>query len=269
MEYTTIAVEKAGRVALVTFDRPERLNAINVEMKRDLIRALDDIEADAQVGAIVIAGAGRAFGSGADLEQDAAGATSGVAQWRAVLADDLEMLMRFWDCPKPTIAAVHGYCLALACELAMACDITIAEEGALLGEPELKFGSSITAMLMPWIVGPKLAKELLLTGDDRISAERAERIGLVNRVVAKGTCREVALAMARRIAALDADGVRLTKEAINRSFDVMGLREALRANLDLAVQIESLETPARAEFKRITRKKGLKAALAWRERRLR
>jgi enoyl-CoA hydratase/carnithine racemase len=269
MNFETITLGKQDGLALITLNRPERLNAINGQMKAELRTALDNIEADEDVGAVVIAGAGRAFGSGADLKQDAACGKRGVAEWRAILRDDFEVIMRFWDCTKPTIACVHGYCLALSCELAMACDITIAEEGTYLGEPELKFGSVITAMMMPWLVGPRLAKELLLCADDRISAERAERIGLVNQLVPKGKGLETAVAMGRRIALLDADGVRLTKEAINRACDVMGFREALRTNLDLAIQIECLETPSRARFKDITRKKGLKAALAWREKRTR
>jgi enoyl-CoA hydratase/carnithine racemase len=262
---STVQLGRAGAVAHLVLNRPERLNAIDAAMKRELHAALDALEADAGVNAIVISGAGRAFSSGMDLKDDAAGSTQGVDGWRRALAVDLALIMRFWDCPKPTIAAVHGFCLAAACELAMACDITIAEEGTYLGEPELRFGSVITAMLMPLLVGPKLAKELLLSADDRIGAERAERIGLVNRVVPRGEGVREAMALAQRIARLDADGVRLTKEAINRSAENAGLRETLRANLDLAVQLECLETPSRRTFKAITQREGLKAALAWRD----
>ena len=91
--------------------------------------------------------------------------------------------MRFWHCPKPTIAAVRGACLAGACELALACDMTIATPDAFFGEPELKFGAGIVVMILPWIVGPKIAKEIILTGEDRISAERAREIGMINRIV--------------------------------------------------------------------------------------
>jgi enoyl-CoA hydratase len=267
MSYETLIVTRHAGAAHVVLNRPERLNAINAVMKAELRRLLDELESDDTVGAIVLSGAGRAFSSGMDLKDDAAGATQGVEGWRTVLAADLSLIMRFWDCPKPTIAAVHGFCLAAACELAMACDVTIAEEGCFLGEPELRFGSVITAMLMPWLCGPKLAKELLLAADDRISAERAERIGLVNHVVPKGQAVDTALRMATRMASFDRDALRLTKQAIHRSYDVMGLREALRTNLDLAVQIECLETPSRKTFKSITRSQGLKAALDWRDNR--
>ena len=266
--HETIRFELRGRVGLLTLDRPERLNAISARMMDEVEAALDAAAEDDGVGAVVVCGAGRAFCSGYDLEDDAAAPAADAEAWRVRLARDLDFLLRFWSCPKPTIAAVHGYCLAGGCELAMSCDITIAEEGCRLGEPELKFGSVIVNMMMPWLVGPKLAKELLLSGDDRLSAERAERIGLVNRVVAKGTHVEEALALATRIAALDPEAVVRTKAAINRGFEIMGLHEALRAGLDAAVEIESMETPSRAEFKRRVRERGLKAALAWREARL-
>jgi enoyl-CoA hydratase/carnithine racemase len=203
-----------------------------------------------------------------DLKDDAAAEISGAEEWRAILEEDLEFLMRFWNSPKPTIAAVHGFCLAAACELAMCCDITIAEEGSFFGEPELKFGSVITAMMMPWLTGPKIAKELLLGAEDRVTAERAYEIGLVNRVVPEGEGMKAAREIAQRLAVMDDDAVRLTKQAINSTFETMGLKEALNANLDLAIEIEARETPSRKRFKEIAKDEGLKAALAWRDSRI-
>ena len=267
-DFETIRFEPRGRVGLLTLDRPDRLNAISARMMDEIEAVLDAVTENDDLGAVVVHGAGRAFCSGYDLKDDAVTPSADAESWRARLARDLDFLLRFWNLPKPTIAAVHGYCLAGGCELAMSCDITIAEEGCRFGEPELKFGSVIVNMMMPWLIGPKLAKELLLSGDDQLSAERAERIGLVNRVVANGTHVDEALILAERIAALDADAVIRTKAAINRGFEIMGLHEALRAGLDAAVEIESMETPSRAEFKQRVRQQGLKAALAWRDARL-
>ena len=264
-DLATIRFEPRGRVGLLTLHRPERLNAISARMMNEVEAVLDAAAEDDGIGAVVVCGAGRAFCSGYDLKDDAAIQAADAAAWRARLERDLDFLLRFWNHPKPTVAAVHGYCLAGGLELAMSCDITFAEEGCLFGEPELKFGSVVVNMMMPWLVGPKLTKELLLSGDDTLSAERAERIGLVNRVVAKGTHVEEALALAGRIASLDADAVVRTKAAINRGFEIMGLHEALRAGLEAAVEIESMETPSRTEFKQRVRVQGLKAALAWRD----
>lgn len=254
-----------GRIAVITLNRPERLNAISRRMIAEVTTALDEVEADPELRVVVVHGAGRAFCSGFDLKDDAAAQPSGIATWRRLLKQDFDFLTRFWDLAKPTIAAVHGYCLAGGCELAMSCDITIAAEDAVFGEPELRFGSVVTAMMMPWLIGPKRTKELLLTGEDRIPADWAEKIGLVNRIVPTGRYLDEALAVAAKIARMDPDAVTMTKQSINRTFETMGLREALRANLDLAIQIENLETPERREFQEITRRDGLKAAIAWRD----
>src|SRR6202042_460288 len=111
--------------------------------------------------------------------------------------------MRFWHFPLPTIATVRGPCLAGACELALACDITIAADDAFFGEPELKFGAGIVAMILPWLVGPKIAKEIILLGEDRIPAVRARELGLVNRIVAADRLDETALTIANHLAAID------------------------------------------------------------------
>ena len=264
--FETIRVHRGeDGVAVITLDRPERLNAINRRMIAEVSQALDAVEGDADARVVVVNGAGRAFCSGFDLKDDAAAQPSGIATWRRLLKQDFDFILRFWDFPKPTIAAVHGYCLAGGCELAMACDMTIAAEDAVFGEPELRFGSVITAMMMPWLVGPKRAKELLLTGADRIPAAWAEKIGLINRTVPSADYLDEALNLARQIARVDPDAVAMTKQSINRTFETMGLREALRANLDIAVQIENLETPERKTFQEITRREGLKAAIAWRD----
>ena len=267
-DFETITLSRGRGVAEIMLNRPSRLNAINRVLMSELHGALDRIEADDEIGAVVLHGAGRAFCSGFDLKDDAAEDVAGETRWRELLEQDLAMHLRFWDFPKPTIAAVHGYCLAGGLELAMSCDVTIASQGTLLGEPELKFGTVITNLIMPWLVGPKITKELLLTGDDRITAERAERIGLVNRVVPEGEHLDVARAMAGRMAALDADSVRMTKQAINATFEIMGLRKALAAGLDTAVALEVLDTPSRRTFRELTRSQGLKAAIAWRDQRL-
>jgi enoyl-CoA hydratase len=263
MNSDTVLYQKRGAASVLTLNRPAKLNAITKAMIGEIHRALDAVQADEDVRAVVVHGAGRAFCAGFDLESAETGRD--VAGLRQELQDDLNAIMRFWHCPKPTIAAVHGYCLGGGLELALACDITIAAEDARFGEPEPRFGSGIVALLLPWITGPKQAKELLLTGTDRVSAGRACKIGLVNRVVPVGQHLDAALAMARDTALLDSVAVKLTKQAINRSYDIMGMRQALLQALEIDVVIESIETPESREFKRILDAEGLKSALAWRE----
>jgi enoyl-CoA hydratase len=190
---------------------------------------------------------------------------SGVDAWREILDRDFSTIMRFWHLKKPTIAAVQGYCLAGGCELALSCDITIAAEDAVFGEPELKFGAGIVVMILPWLVGPKRAKEIILSGADRISALEAARIGLINRVVPPDQLESSALALARHIAVIDPRLVQRTKQAINRGFEIMGLIEALDAALDIDLAIEGEGSDDKRKFMEIARQNGLRAAIAWRD----
>lgn len=265
MTYTTILLEKNDGVATLVLNRPDRLNAINQTMLREIDRALDEVEADPDIRAVVVTGAGSAFSSGFDLKEQMEKRPSGVAQWRTLLRNDFDPVIRFWRLSKPTIAAVNGHCLAGACELALACDITVASEKAVFGEPELKFGAGIVVMILPWIVGPKIAKEIILTGEDRITADRALQIGMVNRVVSADRLLEEARRTARHIAAIDPNLVRQTKRAINRAFEIMGMGEALEAALDIDLQIEGEGSPDKQEFMDIARAQGLRAAIAWRD----
>jgi enoyl-CoA hydratase len=256
--------ERREAVALLTLNRPDKLNAINGPVIEALDAALDAAEADEAVRAIVVAGAGRAFSAGFDLDMGMGEGKPDPADVRRALENDFRIILRFWDSPKPTIAAVHGYCLGSALELALACDLTVAAEDCRFGEPEVKFGSGIVALLLPWLAGPKAAKYLLLTGEDRATAAEMQAMGLVNRVVPAAALLDEAIALAKRVASNDAQAVRLTKQAINRSLDIGGMRQALLAALETDVVIETNETAESRAFTEILKKDGAKAAIAWR-----
>ena len=247
------------------FRSPERLNALHKGALEDINRAMDMAEADAQVRVIVIDGAGRAFSSGFDLKAQMEQRPVGDAVWREILELDFDTTMRFWNSPKPTIAAVHGACLAGAFEIAMACDITIACEDAVFGEPELKFGAGIVTLLLPWMTSPKQAKRIILSADDRIAARDALAMGLVSRVVPAGTHLEEALRTARGIALMDPNLVAQTKKALNRSYDIQGLPTALRMALDIDHGIESHGSPDKQAFMDVARARGMREAIAWRD----
>ena len=266
MTYETITFEPQGPVGVLTLNRPDKLNAINQTMVSEIRGVLMEAEADDDVRVVVLNGAGRAFSAGFDLQQSKPGdKEKGVAEWREMLIDDFEMIIAFWELSKPTISAVHGYVLAGGFEMAVSCDITIAAESAKFGEPELKFGAGIVALVLPWITGPKQAKELLFTGNDRIPADRALSLGLINKIVPDGEHMDAAMAMARDIAVMDPAKLAMTKLSINRTYDRMGMRDALREAVDMDVLITALKTPEGEEFKRIMKEDGLKAAVAWRD----
>jgi enoyl-CoA hydratase len=257
-----------GRIGILTFNRPKALNAFDSALIKATNAAMAAFQADEQVLVIVVHGAGRAFSAGFDMKESAAKGYSG-DDWRPVLAQDFDFIMQFWTSPKPTIAAAHGYCIAGAFEVLMACDLSVAAESTLLGEPEVRFGSGIVAMLAPYVTGPKQAKELLLTGNDRITARRCYEMGILNRVVPDGAELAAAMELAGQIAAASPNSVRLTKRAIHRAYELAQMREGLAEALEIDVQIESDMSPERVEFNRIRRDEGLKAALAWRDRNLR
>lgn len=263
--FSTIIVETIGRVARITLNRPERANALNQTMLGEIGDALDGIERDPNLRAVIVRGAGAAFSSGFDLKEQMERRPHGVDQWRGILRKDFDTIMRFWHCPLPTIAAVRGPCLAGACELALACDITIATDDAFFGEPELKFGAGIVAMILPWIVGPKAAKEIILTGEDRIPATRAREIGMINRIVPAEELDRAALSMAEHIAAVDPNLMKETKRAINRALEAQNMLQALEEALAIDLAIEGAGSPDKVQFMEIARRDGLKAALAWRD----
>ena len=149
--------------------------------------------------------------------------------------------------------------------MAVACDLTVAATGCRFGEPEVKIGSGIVAMLLPFVVGPKRAREMLLTGNDRINSEQAEAWGLVNRVVKLDYLEDEARSLALEIARNDELAVRITKQAINNSFEIGRMRDALKHALELDVVIEQTETEESRQFNEILREKGVKAAIEWRE----
>ncbi|MGH2994812.1 MAG: enoyl-CoA hydratase/isomerase family protein [Gaiellaceae bacterium] len=261
---SVVLEERRGPAAWITLNRPEKLNAINVEMVEALRQALRRAADDDEVKVVVLTGAGRAFSAGYDIAEEVEAGIEGADRWHEVLADDVTMTMEIWALPKPTIAAVRGWCLAGACEVAMACDLIVATEDAHFGEPEIRYGSGPVTLLMPFVLGEKKTNELLFTGE-AIDAAEAERAGLVNRVVPAEELEGAVEALVRKIAPTPLPVLRLTKLALTRAYEAMGLRQAVHANLDISAVLNAADTPEQREFDRIAAADGLKAALAWRD----
>jgi enoyl-CoA hydratase len=261
----TVTIEKHGPIAVMTFNRPEVLNAFDNPTMEATIGLVAELNGDDAVRVLVVRGAGRAFSAGFDLKASADRQMTGIEDWERQMQLQFDFIMQFWHSPKPTIAAVHGYCIAGAFELALACDVTVAAAGTRFGEPEVRFGTGIVAMLLPWITGPKQAKEILLTGEDRLDAADALRMGIVNRVVDEADVFDTAMSIARSMTAAAERSVRFTKRAINDSYETMGFSRALKSALDTDVILNAATDPVRAEFNRIRAEQGLKAAIAWRD----
>ena len=217
MDY--VGVEREGGVAILTIDRQEKLNALDLQVTEEIGQALLELEAEGP-RAIIVTGAGeRSFVAGADISAMSVMNPLEAKRFSEIGHAAMALLDRS---PVPTIAAVGGYALGGGCEVALACDIRIAAENATFGFPEVTLGilpGMGGTQRLPRLVGPALAKELIFTGR-RVGAEEAREIGLVNRVVPQGEALKAARELAAEIAANAPFAVRHAKSAANRALDV-------------------------------------------------
>lgn len=228
-----VRYEKREGYARIVLNRPTVLNALNKNSQRLLYAAIQRAVEDDEVKAIILTGAGRAFSAGGDLY-------SSLYPDDAPAPSNLEVQMSIWTCPKPVIAAVRGHAVGQGCELAGVCDITVAAEDAKFGEIQIRHGASPPVLITPFLVGLKSAKELLMLGE-LVDAREAQRLGLVNRVVAPERLDEEAESIARRFATLPQAQVRMNKMLVNRAYQLAGFREALAYRDDPAVAALSRE----------------------------
>ncbi|MER5782538.1 enoyl-CoA hydratase [Streptomyces mobaraensis] len=222
--YETILVERKGRTALLTLNRPKALNALNLQVMHEVVDATAALDRDPDVGCVVITGSEKAFAAGADIKEMRPRSYTDM-----YLSDWFTAWDRLGALRTPTVAAVSGYALGGGCELAMLCDILIAADTAVFGQPEIKLG------VVPGIggsqrltraVGKAKAMELCLTGRTMDAAE-AERAGLVSRVVPAGDLLAEALSVAETVAGMSAPVAMMAKESVNRAFETT-LAEGVR-----------------------------------------
>jgi enoyl-CoA hydratase len=224
MSYTTILKDIQGRVAMITLNRPEALNALNSQLISELNHALDELESNREIGCIVLTGSAKAFAAGADIKEMAE------LKYPQIYLDDLfSDSDRVANRRKPIIAAVAGFALGGGCELALMCDFILAADNAKFGQPEIKLGvlpGMGGTQRLTRAVGKAKAMEMCLTGR-MIDAVEAERAGLVARIVPQDQLLEEALNVARTIAAKSLPVAMMVKESVNRAFEV-SLAEGIR-----------------------------------------
>ena len=267
LSFEYIIYERKGQIAYLTLNRPKKLNALNVELMAEFREAMGAVEEDEEVRALIIIGAGRAFSSGFDIQisNHSADPESKTADsYRTPIRGLIDTFMTVWNCSKPVIAAVNGYALGGGCELVQVCDIKIASDQAIMGEPSIRAGIGAPLLITPYSVNLANAKELLLTGDT-LDAEEAARIGLVSRVVPHDRLMAECEKAAKKICLLPQIGVKLTKDAVNRAMEEMGFLKAVKHNLKLMTQFDTSTSPEQEEFNSIRKAEGLRAALNWRD----
>jgi enoyl-CoA hydratase len=249
-ETEVVLYEKRERVAIVTMNRPKFRNAQNARMTYALDEALSRAAQDDEVVVIVLAGAGPHFSAGHDIgtpgrdihksfprtstmwwnHTDKAGAENMYVREQEIY---LGMCRRWRELPKPTIAMVQGACVAGGLALAWACDLIVAADDAFFSDPVIKMGiPGVEYFAHPYVMNPRLAKEFLFTGD-RMDAQRAAAVGMINRVVPRASLETETLALARRIGEMPRFALALTKKAVNQAEDRMGMRDVMDATYAL------------------------------------
>src|SRR5579864_4659294 len=223
--YANIVVERRGPVGIVRLNRPQALNALNAALIAELGAALDDLEGDPAIAAIILTGSEKAFAAGADIRE--------MAEKTYMQAYREDFITSGWErvaqCRKPVVAAVAGFALGGGCEVAMMCDIVIAAENARFGQPEISLGTMPGAggtQRLARFIGKAKTMDLCLTGRMMDAAE-AERAGLVSRIVPADKLLAEAIAVARRIAELSQPIAMMVKESVNRAFETT-LAEGVR-----------------------------------------
>jgi enoyl-CoA hydratase len=262
MTYQTILFEKDEHdsFAVLTLNRPERLNSINKTVIREIVAALRASIADPGINALVITGAGRAFSSGYDL--GAADFDVDIEFWQADMSENAEAWLELWRAPIPVVAAVNGYALAGALELMMCCDLAIAADTAKFGEPEVRHNSGPPTLMMPWLLATRDVRWLMYTGDI-VGAEEALRMHLVNKVVPAASLMEETKKLARKLARMPVPAIKYAKASLNQQQMLAGLLSSFNYNVEAMAALHT--TKKGREWMANFSKMPLKEYLAMRE----
>lgn len=271
MSYQDILYTIDERVCTISLNRPEKMNALSWALRNELRDALKAAERDPDVGCIVIKGEGRAFSAGYDLTPTQPSpnrpvdgyVSEDVDQLTAQYARDLvNGLWLIWELTKPVIAQVHGWCLAGASELASMCDIMFVADDAQLGYPPVRALTTPDTMYFPWKMPMSQAKYLMFTGRP-VSGKEAVEMGWATKSFPADSLDEETAKEARAIATISPDMLAASKKAINRAYEIMGIRTALEVGVDW--QGLSTFRHTAGVFSDISQAEGLRAALQWRD----
>lgn len=259
----TLLLNIDRRVATVTLNRPDKLNAFNHELVAELTKTLRELDQNDQVNVIVLKGAGRCFGSGYDVTPSDKSYTT-VAEWRKEAVDSNVMMYGAWDNRKPVIAQVHGYCFGGACDLVMSCDLAICADNTEFSVPELQFGTHPSMLLMPYAMLMKHAKMVLMAGG-RIGAGDAVRIGFVNQAVPAEKLDETVQELAAKLVKVPTPALQGCKATVNKIYELAGMRQSMYMSEEAFAAVKMQHTPETDRFFEIADRDGMKAAFKWRD----
>ncbi|MCS0494782.1 enoyl-CoA hydratase/isomerase family protein [Ancylobacter mangrovi] len=263
MTYQHLIYDVEDRVATITLNRPDRHNALSQPLVDEIIAVMKEVDADPEVRVAIITGAGgKAFSSGYDIKESAELPKRSLADWRARMHKDITFTYSVWDCSKPVIAMVDGFCFAGALEFAMCCDMRYCSDVSKFAAIEARFSAGIATMIMPWLLGQR-SRALIYSGDT-IDAEEAFRLGLVDKVFPKADVAAEVRKIALRMSRVSMECLKANKRAINQSFEIMGLRNAIEYGAEICASMDAVGSPEAETFDTIRRSEGLSAALKWR-----
>jgi len=270
MEYSTIIYEKENRIAQITLNRPEKLNALNLPLRFEIVDAVKQAEQDEAVGVIVIKGAGRAFSAGYDISPVAGREEYLQGKQERTIRHDIDRMTstitdvwgKLWNCRKPIISQVHGYCLAGGTDLVLHTDIIVCADDAQFGFPAGRAMGTLPTHMWTYMVGPQWAKYMLATGNN-VDGKTAERIGLVWKSVPADKLEEEVNGLAETLSKVPYGLLAVHKRIVNMAIELMG-RGILQ---QLAVEGDAIGhlDPICQQFGEIASTEGLKAALDWRD----
>lgn len=251
------------RVALVTFERSDNLNAFNRQLRLEIIGVIKELDENPAVRVVVVTGeGGKSFSTGYDLKEAAQAEKKTVEGWSKYVRENHNFTESVWNCSKPVIAMIDGFCLAGALEFAQMCDLRYCSDDSQFGVVETRFSTGVTTMIMPWIVGAR-CREMIYTGDI-VDSDEALRIGLVNRVFPKASLHDEVMKIANRMAQVSMQCLTWNKRSINGVAMAQGMNAAMEQGMHACTLMNASESPEYQQFDKIRRRDGIKTALKWR-----
>lgn len=259
----TLLAETRGAILVLTLNKPEKLNALDAGMLTAMAAQIRAADADETIGAIMIAGTGRAFSTGFDMTGGGSGGTAS-APPNERLRVNLESFLAVWRSRKPVVAAVDGYALGAGCILANFCDIVLASERAVFGEPEIRYWNPATVTILPWIIGVRRAKQLLFYGRN-LDAKTAQEFGIVNQILPTEGFLEAALAAVRPLTHMHPAAMAAVKRSVNGGMELAGFVKALHAGLDEIAPLYGPESPTASAYRAEVQQRGFKEYIRHRD----
>ncbi len=262
MAEETVLLEKKGYKGYIILNKPDKLNALDLDMYSTILKYLIELDEDDNIRVVIIKGNGRCFSAGWDVSKTEHSDMAHARYVNETICSD--MRWKIWNLRKPVIAQVHKYALGGAAELVLPCDYVYITDDCQFGEPEIQFGDQPCFFMIPWLVNLRKAKEILLTGE-KISGKEAAECGLATRSFPAEELEEAVEKLANKLICIAPPALVNQKRGINHTYEIMGMRTAMSTWLDMMLWPRVQETEEVKMFNKVVDEQGVKAAMKWKE----